>query len=184
MNPRPVLVSWVRHPLFVVAVILVILAAVARDVYTYASIQHRHQVLTTGTTGGVPWTLTVSNPDGRFCLAMTGGTAAEFGASCGFGPASSIYDMAATSGFPSGANLIFGPAPSKATQVRINPANAMPGCSVPANLPVITRPLTHALPSWSKSGKWFVVATSLPLCARDVTFLDAAGQPVLDHTFS
>jgi hypothetical protein len=184
MTPRSVLMTWVRHPLFVVAVVLVILAAVARDVYTYVSVQHHRGVLATGTTGGVPWTLTLSNPDGRFCLAMTGGSAADFGASCGFGPPSSIYDTAATSGFPAGTNLIFGPAPSKATQVRINPANATPGCAVPAHQPVITRPLTQVLPSWSKTGRWFVLPTSLPLCAREVTFLDATGKPVLDHTFS
>jgi hypothetical protein len=184
MHHRSVSLVRARRPLLIIAAVLVVVGGVFPTVWKYASFSHHSTVLATGTTGGVPWKLVLSNPNGQFCMGMSGGSDGEFGASCGFGPASSLYDAATGSQFPAHANLIFGPAPSHATQVRISPATAEAGCAASAGEPVITRTLTQKLPSWAPSGKWFLVPEPLPLCAWRVSFFDATGKAVLDHTFS
>jgi hypothetical protein len=171
-----------RWPYLPAALVVVILSFLV--VRNYGSLETHHAVIASGVTSGVPWQLEASNPDGRFCLVMSGGDAAEFGASCGFGPAASIYSSATVSKFASDRVVIFGPAPSAATQVRLGPALATPQCHAAASAAVVRQPLGGALPSWAPSGKWFVVSASRPLCAWNITFLDSSGKSVKDHLFS
>jgi hypothetical protein len=175
--------AWVKRPLLVVLVVVLVIGGVLVS-RSYASFRHHRTELTSGVTGGVSWQLVASDPDSQFCLAMSGGSQAEYGASCGFGPASSSYGAAVGSRFPGNANLIFGPAPPKATQVQLSRASAKPQCTTTPGPSVITRSITGELPSWGPSGKWFMVSDSEPLCAWNVSFLDAAGKTIRDHRFS
>jgi hypothetical protein len=170
---------WPYLPAVLVFVIVSFLV-----VQSYGSFETRHAVITSGVTSGVPWQLEASNPDGQFCLVMSGGGAAEFGASCGFGPAASIYSAATVSQFANHSVLIFGPAPAAATQVRLSPTLAAPQCRATLSTPVLTHPLGGALPSWAPHGKWFVVSASRPLCAWKISFLDSTGKSVRDHLFT
>jgi hypothetical protein len=143
----------------------------------YRNGESHRTVLAQGVTDGVHWTLFVTNQgDDPVCMGMTGERTGDYGFSCGFGPANANGDgPAASSEFPNGESIIFGPAPTRAATVTLTQGSAQPLCKA-ARGPSATSPVIDRLPPWvHPSGKWFAVAFRVP-CGYEVTFKDSSGH--------
>lgn len=183
---NPVLGRLTRRPLLLaIAIATVAVAGSAVAVAVESSANHQ-TLLASGKLSGVSWRLEATDSGGSLCLQMSGKPAnsAALTASCGFGPPGHDGDeTASVSVFAHDDALVFGPAPLSATRARIVSVSAKPICTTrwPGHPETVS--ITHPLPGWAPSGRWFLAEYPKMDCATSVVFLDAAGREVADKKF-